>query len=312
MENKHSVEELIQKQSLPLNAKIALTKQRIREFCSAIEGGAYISFSGGKDSTVLLHIAREVYPDIPAVFFNTGLEFPEVVSHVKTFNNVTMVRPELTFKQVIDKFGWVYPNKDVAEKIYYARSGTRYAVMAMQGLNLDGSESWFRQRYKRWEWLIGKDVLISHRCCDELKKKPAHKFAKKTGLKPIVATLAEESNFRKQAWLKVGCNSFVAGCEMSKPMSFWTEQDVLSYIKQNSITIPTIYGDIVEVNKQYKCSLRNRTGCIFCPIACHLEKTTKFMQLKETHPKLYKYCLDTLGERKLLDILEEHFGRAFY
>lgn len=81
------IEELHQLQALPLNVKIQKTKQRIREWVDHFgEDGVYISFSGGKDSTVLLHIVRELYPNVPAVFCDTGLEYPEIREFVKGFD----------------------------------------------------------------------------------------------------------------------------------------------------------------------------------------------------------------------------------
>ena len=66
-------------QAMPLDIKISLTQARIREWVREYgTDGVYISFSGGKDSTVLLHIVREMYPEIEAVFVNTGLEYPEI------------------------------------------------------------------------------------------------------------------------------------------------------------------------------------------------------------------------------------------
>ena len=99
--------ELKQKQSLPLEAKIAMTLRRIREWYEYWDGNVYVSFSGGKDSTVLLHLVRQYYPDVPAVFSDTGLEFPEIREFVKTVPNVTWLRPALTFKKVIEKHGYV-------------------------------------------------------------------------------------------------------------------------------------------------------------------------------------------------------------
>ena len=65
--------------------------------------GVYVSFSGGKDSTVLLHIVREMYPEVEAVFVNTGLEYPEIQQFVKTFDNVTILRPKMRFDEVIKR-----------------------------------------------------------------------------------------------------------------------------------------------------------------------------------------------------------------
>ena len=71
-------DELTRLQQLPLEDKVAITKIRIQEWYEHYNGNAYVSFSGGKDSTVLLTIARQVFSDIPAVYVDTGLEYPEI------------------------------------------------------------------------------------------------------------------------------------------------------------------------------------------------------------------------------------------
>ena len=109
--------ELKQKQSLPLEAKIAMTLRRIREWYEYWDGNVYVSFSGGKDSTVLLHLVRQYYPDVTAVFSDTGLEFPEIREFVKTVPNVTWLRPAMTFKKVIEKHGYPVISKEQAQWI---------------------------------------------------------------------------------------------------------------------------------------------------------------------------------------------------
>lgn len=117
-----TAKELQELQALPLSVKIAKTEQRIKEWVNYYGlDGVYISFSGGKDSTALLHIARNIYPDIKAVFSDTGLEFPEIRNFVKTFDNVDLVKPKMIFRDVIEKYGYPFISKEVSECVYGAR-----------------------------------------------------------------------------------------------------------------------------------------------------------------------------------------------
>ena len=117
-----SREELKLLQALPLNVKISKTQQRIREWVEHYgEDGVYVSFSGGKDSTVLLDIVRKMYPEIEAVFVNTGLEYPEIVDFVKRFDNVTILRPKKNFRQVLTEYGYPVISKEVSATIEQAK-----------------------------------------------------------------------------------------------------------------------------------------------------------------------------------------------
>jgi 3'-phosphoadenosine 5'-phosphosulfate sulfotransferase (PAPS reductase)/FAD synthetase len=119
----------------------------------------------------------------------------------------------------------------------------------------------------------------------------------------MTAQMASESRLREQQWLNNGCNGFDMKTPISNPMSFWTEQDVLQYIKQNNIPIASVYGDIVAKSGieqlsifDTQCELKttgcDRTGCMFCGFGCHLDKSpTRFERLKETHPRQYEYCI---------------------
>ena len=126
MSNKHTISDLYQMQSLPLQAKIQMTRRRISEWVDAFgEDGIYVSFSGGKDSTVLLDIVRKDYPDVKAVFVDTGLEYPEIRSFVKGFENVDWIKPKMTFKQVIEKYGYPFISKEVSGCVDGARKYLR-------------------------------------------------------------------------------------------------------------------------------------------------------------------------------------------
>lgn len=301
-ENRHTPYDLAQMQSVPLAGKILMTKRRIREWYEHWDGQVYVSFSGGKDSTVLKHIVDSMYSDVPALFVNTGLEYPEIQRFVKQikagkfgcFNSdVEIVRPEIRFDEVIKKYGYPVISKEVAEHIYYAKNGSDWAIKAMGGFNTDGSESKYNQRYKKYEFLVDSPIPVSHKCCTFMKKNPAKHYEKETGRKPIMATMACESFLRQKAWRMTGCNAFTEKCPRSAPMSFWTEQDVLEYIRLFNVPYCPVYGDITETPNGLKTTGCDRTGCIFCMFGCHLEKEpNRFQRLKETHPRQYDYCIN--------------------
>ena len=117
----HTAERLKELQALPLERKIQISQARIIEWYQRWNGNVVVSFSGGKDSTVLLHLVRTIYPDVRAVFSNTGLEYGEIQRFVQSFPNVDIVTPKMRFDQVISSYGYPLIGKEVAEAIYYAR-----------------------------------------------------------------------------------------------------------------------------------------------------------------------------------------------
>ena len=111
---------LRQMQALPLIAKVRMSQQRIREWYDHFDGNVFVSFSGGKDSTVLAHLVHEWYPDVPLVFCNTGLEYPEIQDFARRMG-AEFIRPKMSFSEVISKYGYPIISKENAEAIHYAR-----------------------------------------------------------------------------------------------------------------------------------------------------------------------------------------------
>ena len=325
--------DLIMLQALPLEVKVRMTESRIREWVHEYgTSGVYVSFSGGKDSTVLLHIVRNLYPDVEAVFVNTGLEYPEIQQFVKTFDNVTILRPKMRFDEVIKIYGYPMISKEVSEcvgqgRIALERNDGTY-IYRLKRLNGDAKQPGGYLDMSKWKPLLDVDFRLSANCCGVMKKSPLKAHEKKTGKHPITAQMATESILRTQKWLQYGCNGFDMKHPKSNPMSFWTEQDVLQYIKRNGIPIASVYGDIVSKDdgKLYTTGC-NRTGCVFCAFGCHLEKEpSRFQRLKQTHPRQYEYCIggggydedgiwkpnnDGLGMRHVFDELNKLYGDGF-
>ena len=297
----HDKQRLRELQALPLDRKIMITQTRIIEWYLKWKGQVYVSFSGGKDSTVLLHIARQCFPDIEAVFVDTGLEYPELRKFAKSFDNVTVLRPELRFDEVIKKYGYPVISKVVSEAIFQTRrnikSGNtdtvRYKQLHGQHMTADGTKKSLYDKSK-YQPLLYCNIPISAMCCDVMKKYPTKKYGRKTGKYPILAQLAEESRKRTDGWINSGCNGFHLKYPQSNPMAFWKEQDVLEYISRYNLPIAPVYGDVVPADNgcQLCTTGCNRTGCIFCAYGAHLNGDDRFIRLRETHPRQYDYCIN--------------------
>ena len=268
----------------------------------------YISFSGGKDSTVLLHLVRKVLPNTPAVFVDTGLEYPELRQFVKTVDNVIWLKPKMNFRQVIEKYGYPIISKEQAK---YIREYRRTKSEKLKRMRIEGNKWGMGKIAKRWIYLIDAPFKIDDRCCDVMKKRPAKKFEKESGLHPIIGTMAVESEQRKSKWLQTGCNAFNGKRPNSRPLSFWTEQDILQYLKRYQLHYAPVYGEIVQdENGTLKTTKCQRTGCVFCAYGCHLEDNpNRFQRLKETHPKLWNYCMRHWSEGGLgMRLVLEYIG----
>ena len=191
--------------------------------------------------------------------------------------------------------------------------------------------------YSKYKFLINSPFKVSNMCCDVMKKSPIKNYSHQTGRKPITAQMASESRLRTQHWLKNGCNGFEMKTPISNPMSFWTEQDILAYIKTNNLPIASVYGDVIEdcgedgidgqmrfddlsedlwsdklEQPKLKTTGCNRTGCMFCGYGCHLEKGEgRFERMKRTHPKQYEWIMKPwseggLGYKEVIDWINEH------
>lgn len=259
---------------------------------------------------------------------------------MKTFENVEWIKPPKTFRQIIVSKGYPLFSKEISETIWWARKitgGGRYyksqeyfrprilgkkrntneknlcatelSEKETTRVFLDGQEEGNKSIFNKLKYLPAcreLPFLISGFCCNEMKKSPMKKYQTKTGKKPFVGTTTEESLLRMQGWLKTGCNAYNSG--VSKPLSFWTEQDILRYIKENKIKIADIYGEIITIGNdglQYenalcdcgklKCSGCQRTGCMYCAFGAQNEHKrlgkSRYELLAEKHPEVYDFCM---------------------
>jgi 3'-phosphoadenosine 5'-phosphosulfate sulfotransferase (PAPS reductase)/FAD synthetase len=133
-----------------------------------------------------------------------------------------------------------------------------------------------------------------------MKKKPLKEITRR-GFSPMTGQMAYESEGRLRTYLQHGCNNFTSKRPISHPLGFWTEQNILQYLRDFQIPYSSIYGDIAEHDGMLATTGLVRTGCMFCMFGVHMEHgENRFMRMHRTHPKLWDYCVNKLGCGKVL------------
>lgn len=286
--------------------KVAWSEQLIVEWHTYWKGEVYVAFSGGRDSTVLLHLVRSIYPDTTAVFSNTGLEYPEIVKFAKSFDNVTEIRPEKNFRSVLMEDGFPISSKKTADMLGRLRNPTATNFntrrLYLTGYSTrTGKYNKASRIAKKWFPFIWSDLALTEACCGHLKKNPMKKFQKETGLKPIVGMRMGEGNNRDKTLKGRQCN-ITSGSNLSSiPLKFWSDNDIQTYIDLHKLELCSVYKDF---------NLK-RTGCTFCAYGAEMEKgeDNRFVKLQKSHPKQYVYFIDKLGMSEGLDAAGIEYGK---
>lgn len=275
-----TLEILRERQSWPLKQKIDHTVGAIEAFlayCRQHGRNPYVSFSGGLNSTVLLHLARRVFgADLKGVFCSTGNEFPEIVRFVRQTPNVEIIRPAMTPREVLAKYGFPLVSKEQAGGIYDVRHCKGEKTIRRR---LDGGKNRSATISKKWLYLITEPYEVSHKCCEVLKKRPFRHYNTTTRSLGMLGTMAGESQMRQSQYIRRGgCNAFDEEPKKvhSAPLSIWTGADCWAYIRKYDVPYCEIY-DVPGIE---------RTGCVFCGFGAQMD-ASRFRVLYERYPKLY-------------------------
>jgi len=273
--------ELKERQGWSLDQKIDYSLGTIDQFYQRLNGQVYVSFSGGKDSTVLLWLTRKLYPDIKAVFCNTGNEYPDIVRFVREMKergeNVEIIYPKIRPREVLANYGFPLVSKEISERIHAIKVNPN-SVKSQRALGLIKT-SFIGIVSKKWQYLINEPFETSNLCCFKLKKEPFHKYQRKHKLAPILGIMASESNQRTTAYVNRGCNAFNINelhKSTSMPLSIWLEQDIWDCIEKYNIPIADIYKKGAK-----------RTGCMFCGYGCQFKDDNRLQLVYDLYPKWY-------------------------
>lgn len=278
-----TAEELYERQKWTLTQKIDHSLGTIDQFIAKMDGKVYLAFSGGKDSTVLMHLCEIIKKDILCVFVNTGCEYLDIIRFVnecqKDGHNIKIIRPEYKPREIWEKYGFPLVSKQVSEGIHKVRINPN-SLTSQRVLGVYDSESLFVVA-KKWRYLIREPYDISNKCCQKLKKDPMNKFRQESGLYPIIGIMASESLLRTNNYIKRGgCNVWGENAN-SHPLSIWTDDDIWQFIRENNIKIADIY------NKG-----AHRTGCAACGFGCQFKNDNRLQLLYDLYPKYYEMVMN--------------------
>lgn len=253
------------------------------------EENFYISFSGGKDSTILSELVDYAIPNnkIPRVFVNTGIEYNLIIEFVKKKqkqdSRFIIIVPSLPIKTTLEKYGYPFKSKDHADKVkIYQRNG--YTKTAERYLNPPAERIGYKCP-KVLEYQFTEDfrnnfkTKISKSCCDKMKKAPLHEW-QRINNKPygIVGIMKAEGGAR----LNSNCFAFKSDKKTLKnfqPLVPVTKEWEEWFIETAEIEICDIY--------KYPYNFE-RTGCKGCPFNPNLQKDLD--TLEKYFPAERKQC----------------------
>lgn len=306
-----------------IDMKVTEAMHRIEELYYETDGKCYVSFSGGKDSTVLLALIKmceDIYTipanGIPAVFGNTGIELSVTTDFVRWckenwYTNIEMVRPEHSFDWVLKNKGKPMLSKLRSQYLNRWQRGMRTETIMLNfigGVTKQGGKS-FRIK------IADKDVHMLHpgfpitgseKCCTVMKKNPFKKYAREHGIKGYATGIRmAEGGVREmnaQVRQRIGgkvCTSIAGGLIQKAPLIDWTDEDLEQFIEKYDVPLSDAYT-------KYGFE---RTGCMACPYSRNVAHDLKY--LHDHEPNRYKAAMHWLKDVYIAQNVELPFDESY-
>lgn len=168
---------------------------------------AYISFSGGKDSTILHYLVDMALPNnrIPRVFINTGIEYNYIVDFVKDLaskdDRFIILKPSIAIKPMLEKYGYPFKSKEHSLKVGEYQKGSRAKTIVRYKEN--AGTQFNCPLLLLYQFENSFKLKLSNKCCYKLKKEPVKKWEKESN-KHIALTGMRKDEGGQRASLK-GC-----------------------------------------------------------------------------------------------------------
>jgi 3'-phosphoadenosine 5'-phosphosulfate sulfotransferase (PAPS reductase)/FAD synthetase len=263
-----------------LHDRLTKIKSVIEEYG---EDNFYISFSGGKDSTVLSALVDMAIPDntIPRVYANTGIEYRLIVDFVERERErqhpweLVILKPSVPIKPMLEKEG--YPFKSKEHSLYvseYQRMGERSACYSRYLFPEEKRKRYGCPKILRYQFTHEFDLKISNKCCNELKKKPLKKWMKENYRTFCITGMTREEQGSRNNITCINLKS-----KKFHPLAIITKEWEEWFINEYNIAISDIYKEPYNFP---------RTGCKGCPFAIHLQE--ELDTLEKYFPNERKQC----------------------
>lgn len=251
----------------PLHKKIKMAKRVLNDLFRATDKVA-VAFSGGKDSLVALHLALQIKPDIPVLFVNTGIEFPESLEYIEqlkekwNLNNFHEANAKVNFWKLSEEKGLPVAGR--------------------------GNSTFMRDLSEK------SGVKLSNSCCHKMKEAPARQFYREHDIEGTVTGLrVSESLMRKLNFADYGALRYSSTYKtlISWPLYAWKDDNIFTYIKKHNLPLNPIY------EKGY-----TRVGCWPC-LQDLFYKDSRLFTLQKEHPNMYKTVRKKFG-KEMMDLLK--------
>ena len=247
-----------------------------------LENNAYVSFSGGKDSTVLHYLLDLALPGnkIPRLFLNTGIEYRFIFDYVqkiaKRDNRIIIYNVGKNIKDTLYKVGYPFKSKEHSQKVMEYRKGYRCNSILRYFKFIDGGYNPCPD--KLLYQITDTSLNISHLCCYEFKKKPAMKWMKDNNKSVTITGMRKDEG---GARIQLNCIITDKNNKLKKfhPLSVVDESFENWFILENKIQLCRLY---------YPPFNFERTGCKGCPFALNLQE--QLMIMDNLLPEERKQC----------------------